>query len=317
MTFPLVSILVPVYGVEQYIERCARSIFEQTYHNLEIIFVDDCTPDKSIEIVKKVLEEYPERKEQVRIIRHEKNRGLSAARNTATEASTGDFIYYLDSDDAITPDCIELLEKPMEEGDWDVVTADYDEVDMDSGKVAISDRELTGTDIADQYCHAWFRNAWNKLCRRSFLIKNNLQFIPGIYYEDVPWTFKIACTAKRLKVVGKITYHYYYRQSSIMNNGKTRKSFDSYCMVLSDIRRTQRDYRNLNSNLEYEVLYIQQNLSKAAKLCNITDKVVYSIFRQRDSRPWFWRLRYYLHRPRLLPFNFHWLLPPPCWLSVA
>ena len=87
----LVSILVPVYGVEKYIERCARSLFEQTYENLEYIFVDDCTPDKSIEILKRVIEDYPNRKNQVRIIHHEHNRGLAAARNTALDAATSEF----------------------------------------------------------------------------------------------------------------------------------------------------------------------------------------------------------------------------------
>ena len=79
-----VSVCIPVYGVEKYIERCARSLFEQTMKDdIEFIFVDDCTPDKSIEILQKVLEEYPERKNQVKIIRHETNKGLTGARNTA------------------------------------------------------------------------------------------------------------------------------------------------------------------------------------------------------------------------------------------
>lgn len=74
-----VSILVPVYGVEKYIERCARSIFEQKYRNPDIVFVDDCTPDKSIDILKRVLEDYPKRKAQTRIIRHEQNRGFASS----------------------------------------------------------------------------------------------------------------------------------------------------------------------------------------------------------------------------------------------
>ena len=73
MEFKKVSILVPVYGVEKYIERCARSLFEQTYDNIEYIFVDDCTKDRSIEILQKVLEDYPNRKNQVKILHHEKN----------------------------------------------------------------------------------------------------------------------------------------------------------------------------------------------------------------------------------------------------
>lgn len=94
MTAPYkVSVLLPVYGVAKYIQRCATSVFEQTYDNLEIIFVDDCTPDDSITILKKALENYPNRKNQTRIVKHEHNRGLSAARNTAVENATGELSF--------------------------------------------------------------------------------------------------------------------------------------------------------------------------------------------------------------------------------
>ena len=112
-----VSILIPVYGVEKYIERCARSIFEQTYQNLDIVFVDDCTPDKSIEILRRVLDDYPERKAQTRIIRHEHNQGLAAARNTAVAAATGTFLTHVDSDDWLELDAVEeLVKKQVETG---------------------------------------------------------------------------------------------------------------------------------------------------------------------------------------------------------
>ncbi len=83
-----ISLLIPVYGVEKYIERCARSLFGQTYQNIEYIFVDDCTKDSSIAVLKKVLDDYPFRKEQVTIIHHNFNKGLSAARNTAFNHAT-------------------------------------------------------------------------------------------------------------------------------------------------------------------------------------------------------------------------------------
>ena len=106
-------------------ERCARSLFEQTYANLEYIFVDDCSPDNSIAILEKVMEDYPERKEQVRILRHEKNRGLAAARNTAIDAASGAFITHVDSDDYLDRDAVRLLvEKQMETG-ADIVSGNY------------------------------------------------------------------------------------------------------------------------------------------------------------------------------------------------
>lgn len=83
-----VSIGIPVYGVEKYIERCAKSLLEQTYQDIEYIFVDDCSPDNSIDILNKVLSQYPTRKEQVKVIRHDKNLGSACTRNTAVRHFT-------------------------------------------------------------------------------------------------------------------------------------------------------------------------------------------------------------------------------------
>ena len=107
-----VSVCIPVYGVEKYIERCARSLFEQTMKDdIEFIFVNDCTPDKSIEVLQKVLEEYPNRKEQVKIIHHEINRGVSAARKTALMNSHGEYIIFCDSDDWVDTNLYEVMYK--------------------------------------------------------------------------------------------------------------------------------------------------------------------------------------------------------------
>ena len=96
---PKLSVLVPVYNVEAWIDKCARSLFEQTIDDVEYIFVDDCTSDRSIEILTATLAEYPRRIPQVKIIHHDKNRGLVASRNTALRVATGDFIIHCDSDD--------------------------------------------------------------------------------------------------------------------------------------------------------------------------------------------------------------------------
>lgn len=98
------SVCIPVYKVSAYIEKCARSLFGQTYEDLEFVFVDDCSPDDSIDIVKRVLKDYPQRADQVRFLRHECNRGLVAARKTAIRAATGAFIAHCDSDDWVDVD---------------------------------------------------------------------------------------------------------------------------------------------------------------------------------------------------------------------
>ena len=99
-----VSIIIPVYNVAPYIERCARSLFEQTLDDIEYIFVDDCTPDLSVDIIKRTLDRYPNRKEQVRIIKQQENKGCPAARNLAVQLANGEFIFHVDADDYIEPD---------------------------------------------------------------------------------------------------------------------------------------------------------------------------------------------------------------------
>ena len=105
-----VSVCIPVYGVEKYIERCARSLFEQTIMDgIEFIFVNDCTKDKSIEILEQVVEKYPQRKNHVKIINRQRNGGLVAARNTALEHAAGDYIIHCDSDDWVDRDLYEKM----------------------------------------------------------------------------------------------------------------------------------------------------------------------------------------------------------------
>ena len=116
-----VSIMVPVYGVEQFIEECAKSLFEQTYENLEYIFVDDCSPDNSIAVLLRVMERYPHRRPFVRIIKHDKNRGLGAARATAQNAATGEFVMAVDSDDLLPLDAVEKLCNAQQLSDADIV----------------------------------------------------------------------------------------------------------------------------------------------------------------------------------------------------
>ena len=106
---PTVSILVPIYGVEQYIERCAETLLRQSYSDIEYVFVNDCTKDRSVEILRQVIDRFPARKAQVRLISHERNRGLGGARHTAFAASRGRYIMHVDSDDLLPLDAVEKL----------------------------------------------------------------------------------------------------------------------------------------------------------------------------------------------------------------
>jgi glycosyltransferase involved in cell wall biosynthesis len=119
-----VSILVPVYGVEKYIERCARSLFGQTYEDLEFVFVDDCSPDRSIAILRQVMERYPKRRSQIKIIHHQVNEGVAAARKTAITHASGDFLMFVDADDYISLEATSLLVNIQKTSAADIVSGD-------------------------------------------------------------------------------------------------------------------------------------------------------------------------------------------------
>ena len=121
-----VSVIIPIYGVEQYIERCARSLFGQTMRSdIEFIFVNDCTPDRSIEILLNTLKDYPERTEQVAILTHTANKGLAATRKTGVRAARGEYIIHCDSDDWVEPDICQTMYEEAKRTDSDIVVCDY------------------------------------------------------------------------------------------------------------------------------------------------------------------------------------------------
>ena len=120
-----VSIIVPIYNVEKYIERCIRSLFEQTMDDVEYIFVDDCTPDQSMAILRHLMEEYEFRNLNIKIISHEHNKGLPSARNTGLAAATGDYIFHCDSDDWMEKDAMEKMYQAAQANQADIVWCDW------------------------------------------------------------------------------------------------------------------------------------------------------------------------------------------------
>jgi hypothetical protein len=228
-----ISIVIPVCNVAPYVVRCMDSVVCQTYGDLECIIVDDCGEDRSMEIVRERLAAYAGRVE-FKIACHDRNRGLSAARNTGTNAATGEYVYYLDGDDLILPDSIELLAKPLEKAQLDVVIGNY----ASGGnamcflplrtpyEICQSNQEIRRAYLSEE----WYVMAWNKLVRRAFLMENRLQFLEGLLHEDHLWSFKLACTAQSMGVVNVITYVYYMRQGSITMSSN-RRHLDSWIRI--------------------------------------------------------------------------------------
>lgn len=231
-----VSIVVPVYNVAEYVLRCLLSLKNQTYRNVEVIFVDDCGTDGSIDIIRDFCAENG--CQDWKILHHERNRGLSAARNTGLTAASGEYVYFLDSDDDITPDCITSLVQPLAERQIDIVIGDYNIVGEGGYSPLLLPQGLvlSNAEILKAYAEGkWYVMAWNKLCRREFLLGNNLYFKEGIIHEDVLWTFQVACRATSLYVVKKPIYNYYVRSSSIMTSMSIEKDLLIYLDVFDQI----------------------------------------------------------------------------------
>ena len=211
MNCPLVSICVPVYGVEKYIERCARSLFEQTYRNIEYVFVNDCTKDASIEVLKKVLLEYPDRIDCTKIIDHEKNLGLGGARNTAVEYVSGDFLMWVDSDDYVDVDCVrKLVEKQMETNS-DIVACDV-YLDYGSYKDIYSNwLPDDAKEACKDICSCSVKHmVWGRLIRTILYKENGICVKQGCDmgedYQVVPLLYYYA---QKIAVIHEPLYFYY------------------------------------------------------------------------------------------------------------
>lgn len=212
---PLVSLLVPVYGVEKYIERCARSLFEQKYSNLEFIFVDDASPDKSIEILQQVAAEYPKWEGRVSIIHHDRNRGLAAARNTLVDHCKGEFLIHADSDDWLERNAVELLVSRQLETGADIVsglfqrhtfTSDNEEALKRVTRLKERDREET---LKAMVKFGSIVAIWNRLIRRSLYCDNHIRSVEGIDAgEDLLVTPRLVYYSRKVASCNRVTYHY-------------------------------------------------------------------------------------------------------------
>ena len=235
-----ITIIVPIYNVEQYILDCLKSVALQSYKgDIECLLVDDCGNDNSIALVKSFLESY-KGEIQFKILHHEHNRGLSAARNTGIEAATGEYLYFLDSDDEITPNCIESLTKPLSDKAFDMVIGDMTVVGNDKLQSALSlklddNAELVQPLIRHTFRKQWHMMAQNKLYRTAFVKEKELRFKEGLIHEDELWSFEVSCVLDNMKVVKIPTYIYKTREGSIISTGKRQRKTDNLTVVLKEM----------------------------------------------------------------------------------
>lgn len=263
---PKVSVIVPIYNVEKYLEKCINSLLSQTLEDIQIILVNDGSKDNSGNIAKEC-----EKNNKNRIIYVEKeNGGLSDARNYGLKYATGDFIAFLDSDDYIEKNAYEkMYNKAIEEN------ADYVECDFlweFPNKIRV-DKQYPYKNKKEMLSFVRVV-AWNKLIKRQLIIDNNLEFPKGLRYEDVEFTYKLIPFINKFAYVDKPFIHYVQREGSIANvqNERTAEIFNVLDNVIEFYKKNNiyEEYRN---ELEYN--YARYLLCSSLKrMCKIKDKTI-------------------------------------------
>lgn len=236
-----VSVCVPVYGVEKYIEKCVRSLMEQTMKDgIEFVFVNDCTKDNSMNILNKVISEYPDRKNQIKIIDHECNRGLPSARNTAMKYAIGEYIVHCDSDDWVEPSMYEEMFNEAVKADADIVGCGFYKENGATSIVYIDNFNLKPIDALKRFLtmQTMHFNVWQRLVRRSlyrdFNIKFDERFNMG---EDCYVNFLLHLNATKLSTVQSPLYHYRTSNQSSLVRSSGRKGEKELTLMMDEIER--------------------------------------------------------------------------------
>lgn len=257
----LISIIVPVYKVEKYLEKCVNSILEQSYHNLEIILVDDGSPDKC----GKICDEYQKKDSRIKVI-HKKNGGLSDARNAGIRMALGQYLGFVDSDDYIAPDMYEHLFSIMKERNADIGVCNacvvsensLPEFTDDLQPVVFENNECLKAMICDKLFTV---NTWNKLYKRH--VFDEIEFPVGKLYEDLATTYKLIEKANKIVVSKARKYAYVQRDGSIMNQTAFKMKTDKIDIVEEMWIYFSKANRSFNTELQAGIIeYIINDIFK-------------------------------------------------------
>lgn len=271
---PKISVIIPVYKAEQFIEKCARSLFEQTLDDIEFVFINDCTPDKSFDILTNVLNDYPNRRNQVKIIHNKENKGIAATRNIGLRNSSGEYIAYCDSDDSVDSDMFELMYNKAIDSDADIVWCDYFLCNKGSKKhidqyFNEDNRECIRAIFSYEKVGPYL---WNKIAKRELYSKNNLTFPDGINIrEDYIMSIQLFLFANKVSYIARPLYYYNVNETSISkkkldnesrlisNRIKAMKFLEEFLLFQNELGNFDTDFNIAKLKLKH---YILENVEK-------------------------------------------------------
>ncbi|WP_407403347.1 glycosyltransferase [Chryseobacterium sp.] len=271
MHFPLVSIIIPIYKVENFVIRCLTSVKNQSYSAIECILVDDCGPDRSIEISQNFINE--NHLTHFRILKQPKNLGLSMARNAGIDEAKGEYLYFLDSDDEITIDAIKDLVTLAESTKAELTLGhcicvnekegwERDYFPINSKKDVLEGNEEILTHFVENKYPVM---ACDKLVRKDFIIKNQLYFVQDLFSQDVLWSFQSSLKLTKVAFLRKDTYIYYFHDASIIHN-RGERHFGNWITIAGYMDRAVKEQANpekkkllLKYLIDFKAMTLQMN----------------------------------------------------------
>lgn len=312
MSLPKISIIIAVYNCEKYIESCARSLFEQTLDDIEYIFINDATPDNSVQILNDIINKYLHRKPEIKIINLEKNGGVANARQTGITLATGEYVIHADSDDWVDRDMYERLYIKAKETDADIVGCNfrheftnnqYDFHQQYANTKEENIRRLINGKIFPSLC--------TSLTRRSLITDNNVSFPIGKNMgEDLFFNLQIYLHAKKIIGMDWAPYHYRHSEGSSCVQ-RTRKSIDSDIAIAGLIESFMKKHGLYNQyaiDIEYRKFF-----SKLPLIHNLDDKKLFkewlNIYPETNHHIWLYdqiewaqKIELWLAAKNMLPF---------------
>lgn len=266
-----VSVIIPIYKVERFIERCIRSLLEQTLQEVEYIFVNDATPDKSIDILQTVMAEYPNRTEQIKVLVHEKNKGLPAARNTGLTVAGGEYIFHCDSDDYVEVDMLEQLYEEAVKKDADIVWCDWF-LTFEKNERYMKQPEYTNSQDAlkAMLSGSMKYNVWNKLVKRSLYVNHQITFPDGFGMGEDMTMMMLFVHAGKVSYLPNAYYHYVK-----LNTGAFSQTYsDKHLVELQHNVKRMVDYicRYYENALEKELAFFKLDVKFPFLISNDSKK---------------------------------------------
>lgn len=269
-----ISIIIPIYNVEKFIQRCAKSLFEQTMQSgIEFIFINDCTPDNSIQILEKLIDNYSSRKDSIRIVNHTQNKGLPSTRNSGLKIAKGEYIIHCDSDDWVDLNMYETLYNKAVQENADIVCCDfYDEF---TNKQVIRKQpfmQSPETGIKDMLTTKLHGTVCNKLVRHSLYKEHNIAFLDGInLWEDLYTSVRLFFYAKKIAYVPLPLYHYNQQNTGSLLSNITLKKMQErmiICNKLEDFFRDKKCHKQYQNELYQRELWAKMEFITNSQIRN-------------------------------------------------